>query len=128
MTLTLPLTVTLPRKTTADKKISLSLNWYRNAKFFQSNDAKQIFKAAVHAEVVRAGLNKLPVPAHFKYRYFFARKSDVGNFHAVIEKFLLDALVELGVLPEDNCEVVPGGEYRFAGYDKTSPRVELEIV
>lgn len=129
MKLTLPLTVTLPRKTKKDKVVSLSLNWYRNAQFFENNAVKAKYKELVGWALVSAGTAaRMDPPVAFSYRYFFKRKSDVGNFHAVVEKFFLDALVEMGLLPEDNCEVVTGGEYEFAGYDKTNPRVEIEVI
>lgn len=125
----LPLTIMLPRKTKKDKVISLSLNWYRNAQFFENNDVKARFKEHVGEALFDNSVPglQIKVPVMFWYRYFFKRKSDVGNFHAVIEKFFLDALVEHEMLPDDNCEIVTGSYYEFAGYDKINPRVEIEV-
>lgn len=113
-----------------DKTISLSLNWYRNAHHFEQNDVKVKFKDAVAEALMLSGLSKskkLPHPLKFTYRYFFKRKCDTGNFHTIIEKFFLDALVEFEMLPEDNCEIVSGGDYEFGGYDRQNPRVEISI-
>jgi len=125
MQITLPLVVTLPRKTKKDKICSLGLNWYRNAQFYECNAAKVKFKAIVAAQLLASRQEPLKTPVTFNYRYWFRRKCDVGNFHSVVDKFFLDALVECGVLPEDNCEVVTGSRYEFCGYDKINPRVEI---
>jgi hypothetical protein len=125
--LTLPIYLYLPRKTKADKKISLGLNWYRNAQFFESNAVKVLFKELVGKELLALG--KI-APFHrisATYTFYFARKCDTGNFFSVIEKFFLDALVEMGLLPDDNCEYALTGTYHFGGYDKARPRVEIEI-
>lgn len=55
------------------------------------------------------------------------RLFDVGNIRSIHEKFYLDALVELGKLPEDNYLHVPETHTYFKGIDKNNPRVEIII-
>lgn len=127
MKLTLPIYIWLPRKTKADKKISVGLNWYRNAQFFENNAVKAKFKELVGKELLTLGKVQPFKRVGAVYTFYFARKCDTGNFFAVVEKFFLDALVEMGLLPDDNCEHVLTGKYQFGGYDKQNPRVEIEI-
>jgi hypothetical protein len=125
--LTLPIYLTLPRVKVKDKKISLGLNWYRNAHHFESNEIKGMFKDLVGMELLTLGKIAPFKRISASYTFYFARKCDTGNFFSVIEKFFLDALVEMGLLPDDNCEHALTGTYHFGGYDKVRPRVEIEI-
>ena len=121
-----PLYVSLPRKRSAGKRIPLNLNVYRNTHYRALNDMKKAYKETVREQIQE--IIKVTWPVKLQYRYFLARRADVGNFHSVVEKFFLDALVELGRLPDDDVRYVVGGNYMFAGYDRVKPRCEITLL
>lgn len=121
-----PLHVTLPRKSSAGKRISLNLNTYRNLHFQISNKAKVAYKQAMLPQICR--LHRLQWPVKIRYRYFMRQDGDVANIHAIVDKFFLDALVELGKLPDDSIKFVVGASYTAVGIDRKNPRCEIEIM
>jgi hypothetical protein len=128
MKIILPLTVTLPRKTKADKVFALNLNVYRNSHHMILNQAKIAWKGIVFDAMLPDSI--LPaVPYHFTYTVFPGsnRKSDLANVCAIIQKFTDDALIEMGVITDDSYKVIPEITYRFGCVDKQNPRCELEI-
>lgn len=123
---TSPIHVELPRKTVKNKKIHLGLNWYRNAKHFESNQAKQIYKELMR-EQLEGKVYSPPVKITYTYFATDKRLSDVDNKCSVVNKFFQDALVEFGCIPEDNYTIVPKISYEFGGVDKGNGRVEICI-
>jgi len=129
MKITLPLSITIPRKTKADKVFVLNLNVYRNAHHMVMNQAKILWKGIVEA-AVNTSVGVVPDrPYRFTYTVYAGngRKFDVGNVCPAIQKFTDDALIELGIIQDDNYKIIPLIEYRFGGIDKENPRCELEI-
>lgn len=100
-----PYAVFLPRKKTKDKRCSINMNWYRNADKFTSNDAKVLYK-----DIVSDQLNgvELETPVKVTYQVYKPTRVrlDKMNVAAVTAKFLLDAMTELGVWPDDNDDYV----------------------
>lgn len=126
MVLISPIYLELPRKRSAGKRISLNLNWYRNAHFQTNNEVKIQYRALMKEQIQQIVSISWPIkPA---YRYFLSRRCDIGNVHSVVEKYFLDALVELGRLPDDGPKYVVGANYEFAGFDVKNPRCEIEIM
>jgi len=81
---------------------------------------------------VKEDVLKLPFfdkPVRIDYLYFLRDKRliDVGNINSIVEKYFLDALVELGKLQDDNYNFVVGGGYLFGGIDRDNPRCEVTI-
>jgi hypothetical protein len=127
MKLILPLSVVLPRKTKADKVFTLNLNIYRNTHHHTLNQAKVEWKGVVFAAV---SCTPLPSPPYqFNYTVYPAnnRAFDLGNVLPIVQKFTDDALIELGVIPDDSYKVIKSINYRIGEVDKTNPRVELTI-
>lgn len=130
MKLTLPLTVMLPRKTKADRKVILNLNHYRNDHHMILNPAKILYKDHVAVAYAKAGAKELPSPPYlFTYTIFpdSKRAFDLGNVCSIVQKFTDDALIDLGVIKDDNFKIVRAVNYRFGEVDKENPRAELEI-
>ena len=121
-----PLSVTLPRRKSGGRRIYLNLNWYRNVHFQINNQAKLQYKTEMLPQLSR--LARLTWPVKIKYRYYLRQKCDVGNIHAVVEKFFLDVLVAMGKLPDDNIQYVVGASYIVAGIDRKNPRAEIEFI
>lgn len=130
ITLQLPLDVWIPRKTGEDKRIALNLNIYRNAHHYTLNAAKAIMKEIVAKEVERLGIQPIGKgPWRFTYTIYPAtgRSFDLANVGPVVQKFTDDALIECGIIPDDNYKIVIPGGYPFGGVDKENPRAELTI-
>jgi hypothetical protein len=106
------------------KSFILNLNNYRNAHqaiLHESKLAYHIFIGRLidaHTELKGFFLGK-KVKIEFKYWHHDKRKLDVSNPVAIIEKFACDALVEHGVIDDDNYEVITEhGGWTFMGIDK----------
>lgn len=129
MKLILPTSITFPRKTKADKKYMLNLNVFRNLNFIVNNQMKVAFAELVDNEIYRTRPEIPPPPYRFTYTLFqeTKRKTDVANVCCVVDKFCCDSLVSLGVLTDDNHNIIKEVVYRYGGVDKENPRVELEI-
>ena len=94
----LPISVTLPRKRKADKKIMLNLNVYRNLHYQVNNDVKDIFKP-VSVYAFRAEIIEISYIVHKTTK----RKYDTMNIISIVDKFFLDWLVDNNYLPDDTC-------------------------
>lgn len=121
-----PIYLELPRKKSANKKIALNMNSYRNMHYHISNQCKAHYKEIMREQI--QAITRLTWPVKIKYNYYLKIKSDVSNIHAVVDKYFCDALVELGRLPDDNINYIVGASYMFAGYDRKNPRCEIEIL
>ena len=128
MKIILPLSVTIPRKTKDDKVFTLNLNIYRNCHHFVLNQAKIAWKDIVKQSMPQ---NMIVDCSPFKFVYTVfpnsGRKFDLANVLSIVQKFTDDALIEFGVIPDDNYKVIPIIVYKFGKVDKENPRVELEI-
>ena len=69
------------------RKNFLNLNTYRNAHFIALNNAKKQYKEVIQGELDKLSAFRMIKP---QYRYYLPRKCDIGNVHAVLEKFFLD--------------------------------------
>lgn len=130
--LDLPLAVTIPRKTKADKTFILNMNVYRNAHYMTLNQAKVKFKEIVACNISLMDLKcgDFPSPP-FSFNYTVYPKNgrafDVANVLSVIDKFTCDALVELGIISDDNYKNIGRLTYQIGPQDKNCPRAELVI-
>jgi hypothetical protein len=130
VTLALPLSVTIPRKTKEDKIFALNLNTFRNAHHMTMNQAKVRWKDVVCMAVQEDLGGLIPSPPYlFTYTVFpsTGRVFDLANVCAAIQKFTDDALQELGVIENDNYKHIRAVRYEFGGIDKERPRCELRI-
>ena len=105
---------------------SLTLNWYRNAHYQIANNAKKRFKKLMIPQLVQ--LDPIEGKLSIRYKYYAKRKStDLDNFCSVSRKFLHDALVETGLIQDDNCSVIVKSSEEYMGIDKLNPRIEVFI-
>ena len=116
----------MPRKTMDDRKYGLNLNYYRNWKHIVSNHIKVKYK-----ELLKDQIDKLPKFDKISLELILwtnnKRRIDRSNVLCIVEKFFLDALVELGKLEDDNDEFVISTHYSTGGVDKGNGRVEIII-
>jgi hypothetical protein len=129
MKITLPLSITIPRKTKADKVFALNLNVYRNAHHMTLNQSKIIFKGVLERLIAKCDITIPPLPHCCTYTIFPAngRVFDLGNVCSIIQKYTEDALQELGIIENDNYKHIRSVRYEFGSIDKENPRCELEI-
>jgi len=55
------------------------------------------------------------------------RKMDLGNILSIHQKFLEDALVELGKIHDDDYKHIIASRFRFGHVDPENPHVEVLI-
>lgn len=128
LTVTVPLFAILPRKTKANKKITLSLNVTRNLNHFSMNEIKKQIAEIVTAQLRAMGrVVSLVPPVRVTICIWFPNKlgRDVANFAPVAQKFADDAVVKFGYMSDDKHTILPQCVYEFAGYDKENPRFEI---
>jgi Holliday junction resolvase RusA-like endonuclease len=53
---------------------------------------------------------------------------DLDNFIGTVKKFFQDALVESGLIEDDNIKFIISNSETYGGIDKENPRVEAEII
>ena len=126
MKIILPFSVTIPRKTKEDKVFHLNLNVYRNCHHMSLNQAKILWKELVNVPSMSA---KMSPPFSFIYTVYpeTNRKFDLGNVLSIVQKFTDDALIDMGVIPDDSYKIIPLILYQFGHVDKDYPRIELDI-
>jgi Holliday junction resolvase RusA-like endonuclease len=119
-----PFAVYLPRKTKKDRRVPVNLNWYRNAQHFESAAAKKQYLEEVRSQL--EGL-ELKTPFTVSYQVFkpTKRRLDKQNVTSVTAKFLLDALVTCGVIPDDNDDFIKDEHIKPTVHDKGNERVEV---
>jgi Holliday junction resolvase RusA-like endonuclease len=105
----------------------LNLNGFRNWNFQLSNQLKKLFKISVTSQIRALVPCTKPVEITFVIYYPSNRAFDLDNIGSVVCKFTNDALVELGVLIDDNYNFVKKVTYVFGGVDKLNPRVDVKI-
>jgi len=108
------------------KKFYLNLNAYRNADYHTLNTAKKNYKAIMSEQILK--LDKMD-KIHISYILYPKTKRlvDIDNVVSVHKKFFQDALVELGIIPDDDYTHVIGSSESFSHVDKDNSRVMIGI-
>lgn len=109
------------------KNYYLNLNGYRNWQFQLNNQLKKLFKITV-AEDIRQ-LTPVDGVCKVTYTIYYPTKRafDIDNIGSVITKFTHDALVEFGILEDDNYNFVSEIVFKYGGVDKENPRCDVVI-
>ena len=108
------------------KKFYLNMNNFRNWHFQVSNKLKQEFKEIISPQLEGIKYDRID---HMTYTLFYPNKirRDKMNVVAVIDKFAMDAMVECGVIEDDNDKFVGPVTIFEPTIDKLDPRVEITI-
>jgi hypothetical protein len=80
-----------------DKKISLNLNWYRNAHFQKLNATKQTYYPITFPR----GFKATEISIAYILVWNSNRRTDLMNWIAIADKYFLDWLVQFGYIPDD---------------------------
>ena len=102
----------------------VGMNYYRNAQHHEQNALKRAYHDLVSAQITP---DITFVKFEVIYTLWYKRTCDGGNVIAVIEKFVLDALKEHGVIPDDNVTCHVRSTWTVAGKDPVLPRVEITV-
>jgi len=94
----------------------------------QRNQIKKNYKKLI--DPILDEIEPIKGPLKIIYTIYAKNRSkfDIGNVGSVVDKFLCDALVDKGILEEDNIDVIKSVEFVFGGVDKDNPRAEVEIL
>ena len=111
------------------KMVSLNLNSYRNLHYQVNNKLKKLLGKALQTNCHMEG-SISDYPLHLEYTIYRKnnRKIDLMNAGSIIDKFVCDALIELGILPDDNVEYIKSVLFVDGGIDKANPRAKLKIM
>lgn len=120
------------RKKREPKKYFLNLNVYRNLNMHVNNNLKIMFKKEVVSLLEEQGINKnLKLEAIEVYYYLFfpdKRGRDIMNVGSITDKFALDAIVEYGIVEDDNYKYIKNQSFRFGGFDEDKEGYALMII
>jgi len=121
----------IPLRVHKNKKtlISLNLNNYRNNHFQVNNSIKKKVHKIIRDLCGRID-DKIPcLPLELEYTIYRKdkRRIDLGNIGSIVDKYVSDALVMCGLIPDDNTDYIKAIRYIDGGIDKNCPRATLEI-
>jgi len=124
---TLPLAVWLPMKRVKDKRFSVDINFIRGANRFDYNKAKIAYKEMIEDQF--EGLELIDGCISVHYEYYAARNNspDLDNFIGGAKKFFQDAMVDCGLIADDNVNVIGFNSERYCGVDKDNPRIVAKV-
>jgi hypothetical protein len=95
----LPLYISIPKKTKEDKRIPLTLNWYRNAQHHESAAVKRLF-APLFAETWEGQAPRIRISYHVQK--MTRARYDTMNVVSVIDKFFCDWMVTNSLIKDDD--------------------------
>ena len=102
------------------------MNTYRNLHHRTSNDAKKEYTRVVSEQLVNLDI-KTPVEITYKVYKASNRRLDKLNVVSVVGKFLMDAIVNYGCIPDDNDDYIKKETILPTELDRVNPRVEVII-
>ena len=109
--------------TSKNKKVLMSLNWYRNSHYGIKDKVKKEYHEIVF-EQLRGVKQPFENRIGVKYRLFYKRGDcDLMNVVSVLDKFLLDALVQVGMIKDDNVNKYISCHAEVGGKDSENPRL-----
>ena len=119
--------IPLSVKVSKNKQVAVNLNVYRNLHYQANNKAKHNM-----ADIIKtlAGDGKLTFPIKLTYTIYRKdnRGVDLMNIGSVLDKYVSDALIEVGLIPDDNIRYIKCVEFIDGGIDKQNPHARLEIL
>ena len=112
----LPLPVYSKGRGDKKRELLVSVNTWLPMHYIQKNNVKQAYHKVAEEFVKTLPKYKNLVP-HYTLYFKGKRKKDIDNYTAPLHKFLMDALVEGGVIEDDNYDYVTGFSTKFGGIE-----------
>jgi len=109
------------------KDFLINLNVFRNTHYRTLSTVKKNYTAHMMPQLKKfEGIleGELVLTVFPKTR----RKYDLDNICSVTTKFFQDAMVEAGIIPDDNMEYITKVTFLHGSVDKDNPRVEIEVI
>lgn len=109
-----------------EEVVLVGFNWYRNAFHIDQNNCKKEFESIISKQLklIKPIENSFAIKSTLYYSNIL---SDAGNIIPMLEKFVLDALQESGIVKNDNVKY----HKKHLGWevfeDKINPRLEIEV-
>ena len=121
-----PYHITLERKSGKGTKITMGLNWYRNANFYNQNAVKQLFTERMEEPLKPV---KLPDKVSITYTLYTKdkRSCDVANVCCIIDKFFSDCLSYYKCIEDDDYRYLPQVVYQYGGIEEGNAKVIIDI-
>jgi acetylglutamate synthase len=93
--------------------------------FHLNNNLKKAMKQLVIDKELDFNYNKFIL----RYRLYLPdnRLRDISNVCCIVDKYVCDALVENGNIPDDNYTYLETVIYELGGVDIDNPRCEVEV-
>lgn len=109
------------------KSFTLNLNQYRNLHYQSLNKAKVNYTTLMGRQL--RNIAKIVNPVYIQYTVYPGTKGrfDIGNICSIHMKFMEDALVHYGILPDDSYLQIPISQFRYGSVSKGNPYVEVRI-
>lgn len=105
---------------------SLNLNVYRNLHFYKLNFQKKAFQDFVKPFLL--GLPQMEaVSLHYEINPKGGSRLDIMNVGSIVDKFFSDALVQCGIVPDDDYKHVVGNSFSFGTLCPENPHVLVTI-
>ena len=113
------------------QKIGLNLNHYRNLHYQTSNKLKKQMVEWISLWAIEYAPRKAKIKGPLCFTYIIYRSSkrraDLGNIGSIVDKFVSDALVECGLIEDDNTDVIKEIVFVDGGVSRKNPRADLII-
>ena len=122
----LPTHLNLNRGRGKETRISLNLNWYRNASYYHQNASKKLFCGLLEEQLKPIRLSNY-LTIHYYYIIGSRRVCDVPNTCTIVDKYFQDSLSYYHCIEDDNFRIVPETRYKFGGYQKGNSHVRVHI-
>ena len=103
----------------------VGLNKYERLHFQPRNKMKQYYYALIRPKIAIKPI-KGKIATHYTL-YYKNKVSDAPNVVSVIDKMLMDALQEYGIIQQDNVQCYIKSSWEVGGQDKENPRIEVKI-
>jgi len=114
------------KQTKNNRNLAITFNWGRCAHYRTYGQAKKKFKSMIESQLNR--LDKIEGKLVISYTYYAKKNgTDTDNFVSIVKKFFQDALVERGLIDDDNTNYIIESREKFGGVDRENPRVEARI-
>lgn len=105
----------------------IGMNWYRNVHYHIETPVKRYYHQLIISMLKRPRI-KLKGKIKVKYSLYYKNvASDLMNIVSVLDKYLMDALQEAGIIENDNVEHYTNNEIEVIGKDEENPRLICEI-
>lgn len=108
------------------ERLSLSMNKVQHLHWTKKRKLKALYQSILRAQIPKDAIRErvsLELVIHAPDRV----RRDRSNMLSIHEKFVCDALVDHGVLEDDNDKFIESTTYRTGEIDKQNPRVDLFI-